>query len=669
MELKALLENFWVSKDGALTQAWYERHPHFLDYHVQGHTSKECNQSLARNVKDFYHDIPCSSPIRAAVVKTLFAGIPTTVTASCLGVTSRSIRYASNRSVKPLSYYLHSMGFPRDRLGSKEDQLLAYICLSCPVPSGRKKRYYFGTPTSMYIHYHLWAGDEAYTPVSYSVFNQIVGRENVGFAKGDLFKSPNSGKLSLLKAERELLQKAGTESTVDKLAALEQEITILQAKEDFAKARKLSYKVAQKLLQENPDEIVLSIDFSNIQTSPAQKFHELVMVLSTAHPCQLPETLKANVLQPDIPPTPQRELVPSVIPQVGIMKRRTKQELGYDTRKSPKLTVAKAAMQKKKTPRLSISSQDPTSTFKPHLTYLYFVTKQYPEKEEKSKIKQTADYVAWAFNLLNEHHFFDTYSACHIWSDGGPKHFKTYPTHFFIAQLQSTNPGCHFTWDFLPPRDAHNAADPAAAHLNKAVNTLIQNYHLLDSEAHVAFAAAKVRNAYMFKACHSEFPEMPEVRVKGEDGNCFMREAFSLSYTAPTTEFVFCNHPCAGRSSCGHGNCCRGEYVSEAGILAYMRSGETKSYRLQIPDDTPSKRDVEEEQYWESSETWQSQNRPSQSTRRSSQKECGVSVTEIWLEDISGDIDSGEVDGESGDYIDGMTLRKGLFLNKKRSRK
>jgi len=54
-----------------------------------------------------------------------------------------------------------------------------------------------------------------------------------------------------------------------------------------------------------------------------------------------------------------------------------------------------------------------------------------------------------------------------IWSDGCGKHFKTYPTHFYLAELQQEF-SIELKWSFLPANDAHNRADGAAAHLAQA---------------------------------------------------------------------------------------------------------------------------------------------------------------------------------------------------------
>ena len=171
---------------------------------------------------------------------------------------------------------------------------------------------------------------------------------------------------------------------------------------------KKAYKEVQQSLKDSPNKVVISLDFSNIQTSPSQKFHELIMVIQTKDEFKLPENLQQVILPQITPPTSQKILVPTKIPPVGVRHRRTKEELG--TSRNRQIQVKSTNMRNEvllqyKKKKLSISTQ--IGTWKPYLTYLYFITKQYQKDEEGDiKVKQTADYVAWALSVLSDNKVF-----------------------------------------------------------------------------------------------------------------------------------------------------------------------------------------------------------------------------------------------------------------------
>ncbi len=56
-----------------------------------------------------------------------------------------------------LTYYLKNLGFSRNRIGEKMDNLNDWFLHRCPPPSGSKfRKYASGTKESMYMEYLDW---------------------------------------------------------------------------------------------------------------------------------------------------------------------------------------------------------------------------------------------------------------------------------------------------------------------------------------------------------------------------------------------------------------------------------------------------------------------------------------------------------------------------------
>lgn len=110
---------------------------------------------------------------------------------------------------------------------------------------------------------------------------------------------------------------------------------------------------------------------------------------------------------------------------------------------------------------------------------------------------QTHDYLMYFLDLLLDIRVFDQHEYIKIWSDGCSKHFKTYPTHYYLGALQERSNSV-FSWHFLPPNDAHNRADAAAAHFSGTIRRAIKSSFLLNEIGHLAYISAHMKNWFVF---------------------------------------------------------------------------------------------------------------------------------------------------------------------------
>ena len=201
-------------------------------------------------------------------------------------------------------------------------------------------------------------------------------------------------------------------------------------------------------------------------------------------------------------------------------------------RVSPKRNLVDDLKKTKKTKKLpSLDPIDPV--FKPFCTYFHFLVK----RTEETPATQTFEYVEWAFDLLIEHGLLNQIENLTIWSDGCGKHFKTYNTHFGIAEKQQDRPETKFRWRFLAPNKAHNRADAAAAHLSVSISKLIQNFNLMSDLGHLAFANSKLTRSIMIEA---DFADFPPTRDTSQLGEAFMRTAFDFEYLDFGVETIVC---------------------------------------------------------------------------------------------------------------------------------
>lgn len=128
-------------------------------------------ETMLAAVKNFYFSIPGNSPIRSSIIKTIFSECEVSFTGKFLEIDFSSIykvliiaqpvklsNYKALRSdVEILSYFLKKLGFFRDRIGEKLENLNDWFLQRCPPPSGSKvRKYVSGTKESMYMEYLDW---------------------------------------------------------------------------------------------------------------------------------------------------------------------------------------------------------------------------------------------------------------------------------------------------------------------------------------------------------------------------------------------------------------------------------------------------------------------------------------------------------------------------------
>lgn len=536
-------------------------------------TSEETayDHQVAVNVCKFYHELPPKSPVKTPVLKQFFADLPHHVIVAYLGVTARSGVYRQLATdSKPLVYYLINLGIPRNRLGSKEIYAMEWFTVKCIVPSGKNKRCYYGTFTVMFIDYLNWCIDNGYSYVSPDSLQHLRKREHIWLLKGDIFIDPIVVRMKEI--ERLLIDmEPGTEDSVE----LKEELESLKEKDQFAKDRILAYQKDHADLEHDTDTIIATLDFTQLQLSMSDEFHDFVVVLATAEPFSLPEQFQDKVIQPEQPPslrdmdnlkesytkTTKRTRIQMV--QEGISYPKPADNLRTDIEK------------RKKEQKLSELAQ-PAMKWKPKLTYLHFLL-----KKSDGGIGQIFQYVQYVFDFFLEENFFGGFSTLKLWSDGCGKHFKTYNTHYYFSHFQQKF-GHKLTYDCLAPNRAHNRCDAAAAMVKKKLNTSAKNFELLSDVTHIAFATSELKNTYLIEV---DIENLPEV-IDSTPDERFMRDAFHFEYDEPATKI----HQCQHKNNC---NCNNAEPTEKVAMKVTDRKGVTTKRSLSSPGHCSNAMEVE----------------------------------------------------------------------------
>jgi len=181
-EVNSLLSN----RHPDLVRDWKEQ---FFDPPIskQDRDIQERNQIILTNIFKSFSSLPYRSKIRSSYIHEFFRDVPTTYAGEQLGITRQAVSKAMNlKDVRPLVYYLRNLGFTRQR-SKGENHVLRWIDAFCLVPSGRSKRYFFGTVVGMYLSYHNWCLTSEFPTVHFSSFKRIKDREHIGLMKGDKF--------------------------------------------------------------------------------------------------------------------------------------------------------------------------------------------------------------------------------------------------------------------------------------------------------------------------------------------------------------------------------------------------------------------------------------------------------------------------------------------------
>lgn len=137
-------------EDTELVEMWKKKYDWFGDAPI------EDDSLLVENVKELYQSLPQSSIIKTVLIKDLYKGYTQKEIMDLLDLSRARVSEALSIETKPLSYYLSSLGIPRNRCALAEIYVLNWFSSACPVPSGKNNRCFFGTPISMYFEYRMW---------------------------------------------------------------------------------------------------------------------------------------------------------------------------------------------------------------------------------------------------------------------------------------------------------------------------------------------------------------------------------------------------------------------------------------------------------------------------------------------------------------------------------
>lgn len=433
-------------------------------------------------MKNFYHQVPPNSPIRKSIIKSLFKDQNSIQISSYLNIDKSSINKSlkninsEDTKVEDLKHYLVELGKSRNRLKTKLNSLLSWFINRCGVPSGRHKRYFVrGTPLSMYIEYKLNCIEAGVDFVSFKIFHQIRKRERVGIIKGDIFQNPLIRKKNNYSNQLKVLvekKKLNNKEVIEK-KELKERIIEIEKKLEFNKERKQKYQDAHLKLEKDSTTAVITLDFfgtGKTSTSEGKEdgdFIDLILVIATKDKLNIPNTLIESQVK-EITPLSSLPLETS---EVILHKDDQPQQLTPRTKKSSPIKSfqkKQEVMKKKKLlPECDIADAD---RYVPQLSYFHFISKK---KVNNETVTQTHDFLMFVFDFLFlQHKLLSNFNNFRMWSDGCGKHFKTYPTHYYISTLQKQLRNS-ITWNFLPPNDAHNRADGQAG----AFANIIRRYN------------------------------------------------------------------------------------------------------------------------------------------------------------------------------------------------
>jgi len=123
--------------------------------------------------------------------------------------------------------------------------------------------------------------------------------------------------------------------------------------------------------------------------------------------------------------------------------------------------------------------------------YLHFVGEK--------KTKNNVDFVISAWETLRKDKVLEGIQHLHIWSDGGPKHFKMSANIYYCSILSTFIPT---TYHFFASYHGQSACDAAASHAKRRINVTVRDQDLSIATADMlSMAINTVRN---HKACPVE---------------------------------------------------------------------------------------------------------------------------------------------------------------------
>ena len=506
--------------------------------------------------------------------------------AEALGVNHGNVSRASEYHDRPFVEFLRQLGFPRTNRAESHQFLRSWLFsdANCSVPSGENKRCYTGTPEMMWAEYATASLSNSIAPLQHETFHDIRRQERVGIRQGDIFINRDEVELAELTRESET-DPMLREKYASRMAELERNLR-------FCKERKKFYRDCHQQLQGNPKKMIITADFTAAQTGMQDKFSNFVVVVCTDGPLYVPLDLVNEVAEPEKPPSMRREVEKPVLENKSRRKKKEIAESGEPGRQ----LLSSWAQEKAKMKMKVAVERDGSIVYKPNSTVFHFVIRR-----SEDTPGQISPYVQWALNyLLVKHDLANCYDEVQVFSDGCGKHFKTYPTHWYvlrvsfltpryIADLQehlrdnnttatarNADPKPKLVWDFLPPGDAHNRCDAAAANWKRPQKKLARDFCVLTTVGHLAFACAELRNCYMIEADYTDFPDPLECVIEAP----WMREAFHFEYGKPYDGKRYCKHITNERCELGGCNhaCCAREPLIQPCVDITIRDRDDKYF-------------------------------------------------------------------------------------------
>lgn len=540
----------------------------------QSPSSDDAAKLIVENASRLLKSLP-NTPVRTAFLHELTRGVPCKRAAAALGIHPSSVSRASEYADRPFVEFLRQLGFPRANREQSHQFLLDWLKddANCPYPSGSNSRCYVGTSELMWAEYASASLAKLIAPLHADVVERVRSREGVQLRSGDIFINRDEVELAELKAKIE-----EDPTLAEEFAKRVEE---LETGLRFCKERKRLYRQAHQDLKGNGKKMIVTVDFTGTQTGMQDKFCNFVVVVCTDLPLAIPPQLARATVE-EVQPDSLKKVEKPLIEKKARRKKLEVAQSGGGRCLLPSFSQDKAKLKReKKLPQREVRTEE----YKPSSTVFHFVLKRSDDTPG-----QISPYVQWTMDFLFQtHQLANGFEEVHLFSDGCGKHFKTYPTHWYLADLQqhlrerekaSRNNNnnnrralppkeCRIHWDFLPPGDAHNRCDAAAANWKRPQKKLIRDFCVLTTVGHLAFACANLRNCYMIEAEYKQFPD-PLDCVNEEP---WMRNAFHFDYGVPFKDVKTCDCRCKKKLSCRHQCCKKSDLLPCVNITIQDRDG------------------------------------------------------------------------------------------------
>ena len=135
---------------------------------------------LLKNLKTIYESLPKTTPPKTAFRNDVFENVDAGVTATILDIKRNTVTKGAKKKSEPLKYYLSQLGIKRDTIGiERREKLAEWLSNNTIIPSGRNKRYFYGTPQNMYLKYFVWCTRQDSAPISKPIFRKLVNNQKL----------------------------------------------------------------------------------------------------------------------------------------------------------------------------------------------------------------------------------------------------------------------------------------------------------------------------------------------------------------------------------------------------------------------------------------------------------------------------------------------------------